>query len=68
MTRPLRGLAPDEVDLRGDWVVHDDRSLVADATEDCWTRRPRASPVLIIPMKAGRLIYDKWFQRSVANA
>jgi immunity protein 27 of polymorphic toxin system len=26
-------LAPDEVDLRGDWVVQKDRSVVADATE-----------------------------------
>ena len=26
-------LAPDEVDLRGDWVVQADRSIVGDATE-----------------------------------
>ena len=26
-------LAPEEVDLRGDWVVQKDRSVVADATE-----------------------------------
>ena len=26
-------LAPDEVDLRGDWVVQKDRSVVADATD-----------------------------------
>jgi hypothetical protein len=26
-------LEPDEVDLRGDWLVQDDRSVVGDATE-----------------------------------
>jgi immunity protein 27 of polymorphic toxin system len=33
MASPMVELAPDEVDVRGDWVVQKDRSVVADATE-----------------------------------
>ena len=33
MASPMAELTPEEVDLRGDWVVQKDRSVVADATE-----------------------------------
>jgi hypothetical protein len=33
MTTPLIEIAPDEHDLRGDWIVQKDRSIIADATE-----------------------------------
>src|SRR5437762_8133097 len=33
MASPMAELAPEEVELRGDWVVQKDRSIVADATE-----------------------------------
>ncbi len=33
MGSPMAALAPEEVDLRGDWLVQKDRSIVADATE-----------------------------------
>jgi Immunity protein 27 len=33
MAFPMAELAPEEVDLRGDWLVKKDRSVVGDATE-----------------------------------
>jgi hypothetical protein len=33
MGSPMAELAPEEADLRGDWLVQKDRSVVADATE-----------------------------------
>src|SRR6476646_8546144 len=33
MVSPMIELAPEEVDLRGDWLVQKDRSVVGDATE-----------------------------------
>ena len=33
MISPMAELAPEEVDLRGDWIVQKDRSVVADAAE-----------------------------------
>ncbi len=33
MAQPLAELSPDEADLRGDWIVQEDRSVVGDATE-----------------------------------
>ena len=33
MASPMAELAPQEVDLLGDWLVQADRSVVADATE-----------------------------------
>jgi immunity protein 27 of polymorphic toxin system len=33
MANPMRELAAEETDLRGDWVVQADRSVVADPTE-----------------------------------
>ena len=33
MTSPMAELAPEEVDLRGNWVVQKDHSVVGDATE-----------------------------------
>jgi hypothetical protein len=33
MASPMAELAPEEVDLRGDWLVQEDRSVVGDATE-----------------------------------
>lgn len=34
MANPTTELAPDEHDLRGDWLVQKDRSVIADATEE----------------------------------
>src|ERR1051325_8426335 len=34
MANPMTELAPDECDLRGDWLVQKDRSVIADATEE----------------------------------
>jgi hypothetical protein len=33
MASPMAELAPEEVDLRGDWLAQKNRSVVADATE-----------------------------------
>ena len=33
MASPMTELAPEEVDLRGVWLVQKDRSVVGDATE-----------------------------------
>ncbi len=33
MASPMAELAPEEVDLRGNWIVQDNRSVIADATE-----------------------------------
>jgi hypothetical protein len=34
MASPMAELAPEEVDLRGDWLVQKDRSVIADATDE----------------------------------
>src|ERR1044071_10300922 len=34
MTNPMGELVTEETDLRGNWVVQDDRSVVGDATEE----------------------------------
>jgi hypothetical protein len=40
-------LAPDEGDLRGDWIVQRDRSVVADATEQRieWLTKQKLQPI-----------------------